>query len=388
MSASVVILLLLLTAALGIAVGYLLARTRSAGLVHRLELERTNADSRAAALEQQLGQQRQDGDTAARLKTLDRQLQTLQQQVFDAEKSRAESHAALRAQLHSHAELTRLATDEVQREARKLSKALTRSNVRGFWGESELQRLVEAAGMLERVHFDTQTTVGRTDERKRPDMIVHLAGGRDIVVDAKVPLDALLEDCGADSESYPSDVLQRHAAALKTHIDTLASRKYSDLLPDSPELVVLYLPAESLLSLALAADAGLLDHAFARGVALATPTTMLALLRTVNHGWRQESVAQNARDIHALGLELHKRLATMSGHLRKVGTSLDGAVKAFNLAIGSYETRVLPQARKFEDMELVGETIPATAAIETSPRALTVATIDVTDGPPVRALGS
>jgi DNA recombination protein RmuC len=257
-----------------------------------------------------------------------------------------------------------------------------------MWGESELRRLVEAAGMIERVHFDTQATITTMDAIKRPDMVVHLAGGRDIVVDAKVPLDALLEDRNDDSDSYSDEVLKRHAAALKAHIDTLAGRKYAQLLGDTPELVVLYLPAESLLSLALTADAGLLDYAFAKGVALATPTTMLALLRTVNHGWRQEAVAQNAREIHALGSELHKRLVTMSGHFRKVGKSLDDAVKAFNSTVGSYETRVLVQARKFSELDLVTEEIPSTPAVENSPRALTVASIDISDDPPVRALGS
>jgi DNA recombination protein RmuC len=288
--------------------------------------------------------------------------------------------------LHHQAEQTRLATDAVQLEARRLSRALTGTNVRGLWGESELRRLVEAAGMLERVNFDTQATIVGIDERRRPDMVVHLAGGRDIVVDAKVPLDALMADTG-ESDGFDRAVLQRHAQALRSHIDTLAGRNYADLLPDTPELVVLYLPAESLLSLALAADAGLLDHAFGKGVALATPTTMLALLRTVNHGWRQEAVAQNAREIHALGAELHKRLATMSGHFRKMGGALDSAVKAYNATVGSYETRVLPQARKFSELDLVSDAIAPVPAIENSPRALTVAELDLRDDEPLRAVG-
>jgi DNA anti-recombination protein RmuC len=206
------------------------------------------------------------------------------------------------------------------------------------------------------------------------------------VVKAKVPLDALMADTG-ESDGFDRAVLQRHAQALRSHIDTLAGRNYADLLPDTPELVVLYLPAESLLSLALAADAGLLDHAFGKGIALATPTTMLALLRTVNHGWRQEAVAQNAREIHALGAELHKRLATMSGHFRKIGAALDSAVKAYNSTVGSYETRVLPQARKFSELDLVSDAMAPVPAIENSPRALTVAELDLRDDEPLRAVG-
>jgi len=163
------------------------------------------------------------------------------------------------------------------------------TNARGQWGEANLERLVEAAGMIERVHFDTQATLVGMDSAKRPDMIVNLPGGRSIVVDAKVPLNALLAE--TDVDAYSAVTLQRHAAALKEHIGILAGRDYAQLLPDTPELVVLYLPAESLLSLAVAADAGVLDYAFGKGVALATPNTMLALLRTVNHGISRRSAS-------------------------------------------------------------------------------------------------
>ncbi len=391
MSGIVVCFVVILVAAISLALGFLLARSRASTRLAAAALRESELTGRLEATNQQLSslQQRQqaDADTGQRLGALTRQLDTLQQQVITADRVRAEAHAQLHSQLRSQAEMTKNATDEVQREARKLSKALSRTNVRGMWGESDLRRLVEAAGMLERVHFDTQTTLTSIDASRRPDLIVHLAGNRDIVVDAKVPLDALLEDLGGESDTYSHEVLARHAAALKSHIDILAGRKYTDLLPDTPELVVLYLPAESLLSLALTADAGLLDHAFAKGVAIATPTTMLALLRTVNHGWRQEAVAQNAREIHALGTELHKRLVVMSRHFRKVGSSLDAAVKAFNDTVGSYETRVLVQARKFSELELVGEEIPVAGAIENSPRALTITAIDLTDEPPVRAIG-
>ena len=397
MTPVLVILIVLVVAALALAVGYLLALSRSAAGLAAVRSALQDSELARAGLQGDLGraerqlqdqkaQRQEDLQTLAKLQLLSTTLDALNNRVIEAEKGRAAADQQLRTMLRSQSELTQAATTEVQREARKLGKALTRTSVRGQWGESELRRLVEAAGMLERVHFDTQTTLVTLDASKRPDMIIHLAGGRDIVVDAKVPLDALLEDLGDDTDTYSHEVLRRHAAALKAHVDTLAGRRYADALADAPELVVMYLPAESLLSLALSADAGLLDHAFGKGVAIATPTTMLALLRTVGHGWRQEAVAQHAREIHAVGAELHKRLLTMSKHLAKVGKSLDDAVKAFNETVGSYETRVLVSARRLESMEVVGEPIPEIRQLETSSRSTTVAPIDLTDDPPVRAV--
>ncbi len=393
MTPVLVILIVMVVAALSAAVGYLLAQARAAAVRSALqesELARAGLQGDLGRAERQLADQKaqraEDLQTVAKLHLLSTTLEALNTRVIEAEKGRAAADEQLRVMLRDQSELTQAATTEVQREARKLGKALTRTSVRGQWGESELRRLVEAAGMLERVHFDTQTTLTTLDASKRPDMIVHLAGGRDIVIDAKVPLDALLEDSGDDSDTYSPEVLRRHAVALKAHVEVLAGRNYADALADAPELVVLYLPAESLLSLALSADAGLLDHAFGRGVAIATPTTMLALLRTVGHGWRQEAVAQHAREIHAVGAELHKRLLTMSKHLAKVGKSLDDAVKAFNETVGSYESRVLVSARRLESMEVVGEPIPQPRQLETGARSITVAPIELTDDPVVRAV--
>jgi len=353
------------------------SQAESAGLERDLRSER----DRAAHLQRE---QIADAAAAERLDAVTKQLEQLRFRVGEADRARAEAHAALGAQLRDQAETTRRATDEVQQEARKLTRAMSGTNARGQWGEANLERLVEAAGMIERVHFDTQATLVGMDSAKRPDMIVNLPGGRSIVVDAKVPLNALLAE--TDVDAYSAVTLQRHAAALKEHIGILAGRDYAQLLPDTPELVVLYLPAESLLSLAVAADAGVLDYAFGKGVALATPNTMLALLRTVNHGWRQESVASNAREIHALGTELHRRLATMSGHLETVGKRLGGAVEAYNKAVGSYETRVLVQTRKFTELDVVGDQLPAPQPVEASPRALSTSVVDLADERPVRAV--
>jgi DNA recombination protein RmuC len=197
------------------------------------------------------------------------------------------------------------------------------------------------------------------------------------VVDAKVPLDAFLDATGTDTgtgtdEGVDTDEreahLARHARQLRSHVELLGSKRYWRSLPETPEFVVLFLPAESFLSAALEADGSLLEHAAGRGVVLATPTTLIALLRTVAHGWRHESLADQAREIHRVGRELHERLGTMSGHLAKVGRSLDTAVAAYNQAVGSWESRVLVAARRFEELDVTDDRLAVVPALETAAR--------------------
>jgi DNA recombination protein RmuC len=199
------------------------------------------------------------------------------------------------------------------------------------------------------------------------------------VVDAKVPLDAFLDATGTDTDTGsgtdegvdPDEReahLARHARQLRSHVELLGSKRYWRSLPETPEFVVLFLPAESFLSAALEADGSLLEHAAGRGVVLATPTTLIALLRTVAHGWRHESLADQAREIHRVGRELHERLGTMSGHLAKVGRSLDTAVAAYNQAVGSWESRVLVAARRFEELDVTDDRLAVVPALETAAR--------------------
>lgn len=293
-------------------------------------------------------------------------LERLHDQLRDLEHGRV----AWQSQLHEQVLDMRASTETLRRETRSLSTALRRPQVRGRWGELHLRRAVELAGMVE--HCDFTEQVRLDDGAQRPDLVVHLAGGRSVVVDAKVPLDAYLDATGCDDDETRAAHVARHARQLRTHVDLLAGKAYWRSLPDSPEFVVLFVPAESFLAAALDADPGLLEHAAAREVVVATPTTLIALLRTVSHGWRHEALSARTDEIHRLGRELHARLSTFGGHLDQVGRSLNAAVGHYNSAVGSLESRVLVQARRFDDL---GVTAPADARLG-APRAVGLRAVD------------
>src|SRR3954452_1740986 len=251
--------------------------------------------------------------------------------------------------------------DSLQREARSLSTALRKPQVRGRWGELHLRRAVELAGLVDRCDFAEQVRLHHGAHR--PDLVVPLVGGRRVVVDAKVPLDAYLDATSTDDEDEREHHLRRHAGQLRTHVDALGAKRYWRSLEESPEFVVLFVPAESFLASALETDGSLIEYAAARQVVLATPTTLIALLRTVAHGWSHEALADQARDIHRLGRELHERLSSMTGHLDQLGRSLNAAVGHYNQTVGSLETRVLVSARRFGDL-------PAPRQVDSTGRSL------------------
>src|SRR4051794_33942816 len=238
--------------------------------------------------------------------------------------------------------------EQLQRETRSLSTALRKPQVRGRWGELHLRRAVELAGLVDRCDFSEQVRLD--DGARRPDLVVRLVGGRSVVVDAKVPLDAYLDATSTDDEDQRAHHLRRHAGQLRTHVDALGSKQYWRSLTESPEFVVLFVPAESFLAAALETDGSLIEYAAARQVVLATPTTLIALLRTVAHGWSHEALADQAREIHRLGRELHGRLAGLNTHLDQLGRSLGAAVGHYNQTVGSLESRVLVTARRFGDL--------------------------------------
>ena len=281
-------------------------------------------------------------------------LSALAQQVQRTERESVIAQATLRTELtsqlsHSVTALTK-STDDVRREASRLNAVLGRTGARGRWGEMQLRRLVESAGMLERVHFTEQAPHQGDSGVVRPDMIINLAADRCIVVDAKVPLNAFLEAERSTDEATTNLLMKQHAADLIRHIDALQGRDYQRFVPNNCEFIVMFLPSESLLEAALDARPDLLDHAFSRNVVPATPTTLFALLRTVSLSWRQERLAQHAEEIQQLGKELHARLSTMALHFTRVGSSLDAAVTNYNKAVGSLESRVLVTARAFNDL--------------------------------------
>jgi DNA recombination protein RmuC len=244
--------------------------------------------------------------------------------------------------------------EKLQSETRNLVTALRSPATRGRWGEMQLRRVVEMAGMLEHCDFDEQVTVDGEDGRVRPDVVVHLPGGKQVVVDAKVPLQAFLDANDAGDDDGRRAQLQAHARQLRSHVDSLSKKAYWREVEDAPDFVVAFVPGDPLLAAALEHDSSLLEHAVASHVLLATPTTLIALLRTVAYSWQQQSLAENARDVQRIGRELYKRLSTFGDHMARTGRSLNSAVDAYNKAVGSLERTVMPQARRFHELGVVG----------------------------------
>ena len=295
---------------------------------------------------------------APELEAVESALDRLARRLDEAESLRRSDQAGMRAELAEQVRHVEAATEVVRREAGALASALGRVDMRGRWGEAHLRRLVEAAGMIDRVHF-TEQDIRATDEGiQRPDLVIDLGAGRTLVVDAKVPLGALLDAEAASEEAQRSEAYSRHARDVAQHAERLGSKEYWRRYDDTLEAVVLFLPAESLLGIALREDPALLERSFSRGVILATPTTLLALLRTVSHIWRREAIADNAREIHALGRELHERLGVAFEHVRRMGSSLDNAVSHYNRMVGSFEGRVLVSARRLADLGISDSDLP------------------------------
>lgn len=311
------------------------------------------------------------------VKPISQTLEKVQSQISESEKIREGDKASLKQQMVHIAE----ANLGLQRETQKLVKALRQPTGRGQWGEMQLRRVVEMAGMQEHCDFETQTTTTDDDgKRLRPDLIVKLPGGQQIVVDSKAPMDAYLDAIETDDDDQRDAALARHAAQVRTHIQQLGSKNYQAQFDTTPEFVVLFLPSEAFFSAALTQDSSLIEKGVDQGVILATPTTLIALLRAVSFGWRQEALTQNAREISAVGSELYTRLGAFAGHVQKLGRSLNSAVGDYNKTVGSLETRILPGARKFEELGAAPETssITTTKGVEIMPRELRANLPDLT----------
>ncbi len=304
----------------------------------------------------------------------------LESAVARAEDGRLTSSAQLAEQLRTVAQTTTDSTEGLRRETARLTGALSHSEVRGRWGEFQLRRLLEGSGLLPGVHFTEQHTVTGEAGVLRPDVVLHLGADKTVVVDAKVSLRAILGIEAGDPLDEVAAARAAHAREVRSHVDRLAGKDYARQFDTAPEFVVMFLPAESLLSEALACDPGLLEHAFARNVVVATPTTLMALLRTVGHVWRQDALAANAREVQALGRELADRLGTMLGHLDKLGAALGSGVAAYNKTIASLESRVLVTGRRFTELQGLPDTLEAPRQVESTPRSAPATPVDPPGG--------
>jgi DNA recombination protein RmuC len=385
------LLMLLIGAVVGAAVVYLLVRRRThaveqdfdavSGRLSEVSAQFAAADAERrllAAQNRELGESRnQDGSVLRALAPVAEKLTAVQQQVSLLERDRLEQYGQLAQQLQE----ARLSDEQLLRSTHALESALRSNSARGQWGEVQLRRVVEAAGMLRHVDFHEQVHSAQqpgaaADTTLRPDLVVQLPGQKQLVVDAKVPLAAYLlaqelgTSAGGQRQAPGAQQvhLLAHAKALKSHVDALSNKKYWDIPGNSPELVVCFLPAESILAAALSADPALLDYALSRNVVLASPSTLLAVLKSVAFTWRQDVLTDSARELFELAHQLYERMGTLGENVSKLGSSLKTSVDRYNSMVGTLEARVLPTARKLNSLDAAGLTTPV--AVEVTPRSV------------------
>ncbi|MEX2164849.1 MAG: DNA recombination protein RmuC [Sulfuricaulis sp.] len=376
-------LFVLLAAALGWLVARLRHQKRLAELATTLEMERRAAQEKLAGLEQtfaalshralkennaaflQLAQEtlkqfhvQAKGDLELKEKAVENlikpvreALEKTEHQIRLMEQERKEAYGSLSKHLETMAQTQQL----LQGETRNLVQALRRPEVRGQWGELTLKRLAELAGMVEHCDFYTQEHTDNDEGRLRPDMIVRMPGGREVVVDVKTPLDAYLSAVEATDDESRRRHLEHHARKVRERVRELSGKAYWAQFRNAPDFVILFIPGEQFLTAALDLDRDLIEDAMKQKVILTTPTSFVALLRAIAYGWRQESLAANAEQIRDVGEDLYRRLATFSEHLMKLGRSLNSAVADYNKTVGSYEAKLLPGARKFSEMGVGGD---------------------------------
>jgi len=405
----IALLTLVMGLLLGAVIGFLAARNREAGARTDLAARASAADERARAAEQRTALV--DGQLAERFQALSAQaldastrrflemaegrlnaanakatgelearraaveglveplkqtLTRVEAQLRDSDAARERSHAALAEQVT----IARRSSDELKIQTQALVTALRRPEARGRWGEMQLRRVVELAGMSAHCDFDEQVSLTTSDGAQRPDMVIHLAGGKHIVVDSKVSLAAYLEAAEAADDAVRDARLGAHARHLRDHVDRLAAKAYWAALSPAPEFVVLFIPGEAFLAPALERDPGLLEYAVARRVHIATPTTLVSLLRTAQYAWQQAALSDNARAVFDVGRELYERISGLGDRVDQLGKALTSAVTSYNKAVGSLETRVLVSARRLHDLGIVdtGQEVPR--LVEETTRAL------------------
>lgn len=371
------LLVLLLAMAVALAVGGVLGAVVATA---RARVREARVGAERDLLAGQLGQREADDDAglelAAAIAPVTSSMARLERHVGELERERVEQYGRLGAQLAA----VHQSGEALRDQTAALAGALRSPNVRGAWGEVQLKRVVEHAGMLERVDFDTQAAgTNRAGEGVRPDAVIHLPGGKHVVVDAKAPLAAFLHASAAPGgvggarhhADRVAEAAHEHARALRGHVDALAAKQYWTAFQPSPEIVVCFVPGESFLAAACEADPTLLEYAMGRRVVLATPTTLLALLRTVALTWQQAALTDGARELFDLGRELHARLGTLGEHTGKLGRTLGRAVEDYNKMVAALETRVLVSARRMGELDLTDTTIDVVAPLDQLPRPLT-----------------
>jgi DNA recombination protein RmuC len=352
-----VFLALLIGLAVGAVVGRMLVRRDEAALATSFEGIAARAlrgeSARDLALQQQSVRQL--------VEPLREQLGRVEGQLRGLETERARAFGELSKQVDT----VRQSSELLGRETASLVNALRKPQARGQWGEMQLRRVVEHAGMLERCDFDEQTTVRDADGRAlRPDLVVRLAGDRSVVVDAKVTLAAYLEAAESSDEDFREQRLVAHARHLRDHVDRLADKSYWQQFSNTPEFVVLFVPGEAFLAPALDRDPALLEHAYARRVHIATPTTLVSLLRAVAYAWQQDSLTENAQEVFRAGKELYTRLSTVGGHVDKLGRSLNTAITDYNKTVASMERNLLPSARRMADLGIAQEPMTGPRSVD------------------------
>ena len=393
---------LLLGIVVGAAVGYLYARGRLAADVADASARAHAAEQRAALIDGQLAErfealsaQALDASTARFLEVAEGRLRAanataageldsrraavehlitplketlvrVEESLRESDASRLRSHAALAEQVAA----ARQTSGQLRAQTQALVTALRRPEARGRWGELQLRRVVELAGMSARCDFEERVAVSSPDGVQRPDLVVRLAGGKNIVVDSKVSLAAYLEAAESDDEDVRAARMDAHARHLRDHVDRLAGKAYWAALSPSPEFVILFIPGEAFLAPALERDPGLLEYALARKVHIATPTTLVTMLRTAQYAWQQEALAENARAVFDLGRELYDRICGLGRHVDRLGRALTTAVATYNQAVGSLESRVLVSARRLNELGVTDAELAAPAPVAETARPL------------------
>lgn len=362
---------LMLGVVVGLTAGAMLTRAvlnqRLAVETARLTAERDLLRGRVTHLETATADA---GRTQAMLAPVQEALVRVERQVGTLERDRVEQFARVDHRLTD----VIAGTTGLRDQTAALAGALNSSTTRGAWGEVQLRRILEHSGMLARCDFDEQVRAHtRSGARVRPDVVVRLPGERTLVIDSKAPMTAFLHAADLTESTERDERLAQHAQQVRSHVDGLSAKEYWSAFEQSPELVICFIPTDAMLSAALTQDSTLLDHAMSRKVVLASPSTLVALLRSVAFAWQQDALADNARELLALGTELYGRLSTVGAHVTRMGGSLRRTVESYNAMIGALESRVLVTARRFEDLDLTDERLPALSPIEVADRPLTSA---------------